>query len=78
MSKRPPNADDLRVRQRLARQWRLFRLENSLTQVMLASRTGISLRTVRAVENEEVTPTPRVRLAFAGFAARFRGQAKVA
>jgi len=52
------SSDELKRREKLAMEWKLFRRNNLFTQKKLAEVMGVSRRTIQQIEGARVTPHP--------------------
>jgi DNA-binding XRE family transcriptional regulator len=66
-----PDNDELKQRAERAREWKLFRRNNMLTQVRLAAMIGVSRRTIQQVENRHLTPHIETMTRFAAFKRKY-------
>jgi DNA-binding XRE family transcriptional regulator len=70
-----PDSDELKLRAKRAREWKMFRRNNMLTQVRLADMIGVSRRTIQKVENRYLTPHQQTIRRFAAFKSKYDSNA---
>jgi DNA-binding XRE family transcriptional regulator len=66
-----PGNEDLKMRNKRAQDWKMFRRNNMFTQKRLAEIIGISRRTLQKIEGGHIIPHPTTLRKFASFKRKY-------